>query len=149
MRKPLDLLDRLADKFLVGDGCWPWQGPSNSSGYGSIRLNVGFKQGVTRGAHVVLYELMVGPIPEGLELDHLCRNKRCVRPDHLEPVTRAENNRRNPSSRFNQLAARTHCSQGHEYTEENTFWRKDNGGRKCRICSRAAGTRSYHRRKHA
>jgi hypothetical protein len=71
------------------DGCWTWTGAGGDGDYGAV-----WYQGSTRKAHVVVYELLVGPVPAGLELDHLCRVKHCVRPDHLEPVTHAENMRR-------------------------------------------------------
>lgn len=110
-------------------GCWLWRGYT-WKGYG--RSN-----GV--GAHRVAYEELVGPIPSGLELDHLCREPLCVRPDHLEPVTRAENMRR-------RSAAMTHCANGHEFTPENTYdltrMNKPGGGRRsCRACNRAAVAR--------
>ena len=69
--------------------CWRWTGTRDRSGYGQMKY-----QGRRPGAHRVSYELFVGPVPEGLELDHLCRSPECVRPDHLEPVTHAENMRR-------------------------------------------------------
>jgi hypothetical protein len=84
------LLDRMADKFTVGDGCWEWGG-AKSDGYGQIRSG---GRGPLLKAHTVMYELLVGPVPEGLMLDHLCRHRGCVRPDHLEPVTNQENARR-------------------------------------------------------
>jgi len=92
---------RLARKILVGDGCWEWTG-AVSGGYGS--MNEPFGSGFRRKkAHRVVYEWLVGPIPEGLDLDHVCHNgtacpggaacvhRRCVRPSHLEPVTRSVN----------------------------------------------------------
>jgi hypothetical protein len=85
--------------------------------------------------HRVAYELLVGPIPEGLELDHLCRNTRCVNPEHLEPVTGRENLMRAVSSWAAKNAAKTHCPQGHPYDEENTKVKRD-GGRACRACGR-------------
>ena len=133
------LLDRIADKFLVGDGCWEWIG---AKVYGYGRLSRGRTPDGSQLAHRVVYELMTGPIPEGLTLDHLCRNRGCVRPDHLEPVSLAENTRRG-------AAARTHCPQGHEFTPENTYCRPSKVERQCRIClkersrARCAALRSH------
>jgi len=128
------ILDRLGDKFTVGDGCWQWK-VVNSEGYGSFAIDR-----VKHKAHRVLYELMVGPIPAGLDIDHLCRNRACVRPDHLEPVTRGENQRRGvpyrPPRNYNPWGRQvTHCPRGHEYTPENLRSDKRNR-RACLICHR-------------
>lgn len=88
------LLERLGNKFLVGDDCWEWIGAKEWDGYGIVGVRLADDRMVTQRAHRVLYELFVGPIPAGKHLDHLCRNRSCVRPSHLEPVTVAENNRR-------------------------------------------------------
>lgn len=107
--------------------CWIWTGAA-SSGYGRMTVD-----GRTRLSHVVSYEALVGPIPPGLELDHLCRVRRCANPDHLEPVTRRENTLRGDSiaARF---AARSSCAHGHPYDEANT--RTSPRGRECRACGR-------------
>lgn len=76
-------------RFLVGDGCWNWTGRDSGNGYGMIRI-----KGKTIMAHRAVWNLMRGDIPDGLVLDHLCRNTHCVRPDHLEPVEHGENIRR-------------------------------------------------------
>jgi len=107
-------------KLAVRSGnCWRWQGLMRPDGYGKH---------AGRQAHRVVYENLVGPIPEGLELDHLCRNKSCVNPDHLEPVTREENARR-------RWATYTHCKNGHAYTAANTYI-MPSGFRDCRTCIR-------------
>ena len=86
-------------------------------------------------AHRVVYEILVGPIPVGLELDHLCRNRACVNPDHLEPVTTRTNLLRGYSP-WACRARQTHCKRGHEFTPENTYGTGD-GRRYCRTCRRA------------
>lgn len=131
----------ILERLEVGDGCWKWTGAHRSTGYGVWRGTA---------AHRVIYELLVGPIPEGLELDHLCHNadltcpgracphRGCVNPAHLEPTTGAINRRRGRGN-----AAKTHCPSGHEYTPENTYYRKGRkSGRMCLKCSR----RSTHAR---
>ena len=101
--------------------CIPWLGSLFPNGYGRLDGRV---------AHRVIYEALIGPVPEGLQLDHLCRNRACVNVNHLEPVTQRENIRR--GSRPNQ----THCKRGHEYTPENTYRRGSSGARQCRACQR-------------
>lgn len=91
---PRPILDRVADNVALTDsGCLLWLGSRTADGYGAIKVRL---DGVRRDwrAHRLVYELLVGPIPDGMEPDHTCRNKLCVHPDHLEPVTHAENLRR-------------------------------------------------------
>lgn len=113
-------------------GCWLWMATTHK-GYG--KFAVGSKRdGTNRNvlAHRYAYELWVGPIPEGLVLDHLCRTPGCVNPNHLEPVTVAENTRR--GDLWLVSASKTHCPQGHPYDEVNTLWRKGARQRRCRTC---------------
>lgn len=122
-------------------GCWLWTGGLNWKGYG--------KAGENTSAHRRLYELLRGPIPVGLDLDHICRVRRCVNPDHLEPVTRKENIRRGNTGlarRLRQLA-RTQCRHGHPYTPDNTRI-GSHGERICRECQRQAMTAFLARRHH-
>lgn len=107
-------------------GCWLWTNRITTGGYGSFTLD-----GYPFPAHRASYEVFVGPIPEGMELDHLCRNRACINPDHLEPVTRRENALRGLSP-VSANARKTHCPKGHAYDEANTYiWR---GSRHCIAC---------------
>ena len=123
------LAERIQEKIEVdpASGCWLWTGSLGGGGYASISIG---KRGRAL-VHRLSYEMHKGPIPEGLQIDHLCRVRRCVNPDHLEPVTHAQNARRGS------LATKTHCKNGHEYTPENTRISKD-GSRHCRACGREA-----------
>lgn len=103
--------ERFWDKVEVTGFCWNWTGSLVNGKYGNIA-----HRGKTLKAHRVAYELLVGKIPAGFHIDHLCRNTKCVNPDHLEPVTQAENNKRSP----NWAGNRKSCPHGHAYTEENT-----------------------------
>lgn len=120
------------------DDCWEWLAFRNEEGYGVIAMN-----GYPRRAHRMSYELLIGPIPEGLHLDHLCRNRGCVNPKHLEPVTNAENIRRAQPFRV-PMEPRVQCPNGHEYTPENTRRAKD-GTRRCRTCERRDALAGYYR----
>lgn len=97
---PTNILDLIEDKFTVGDGCWIWRAKLVPKGYGQQKW-----RGQAVKAHRVLYELLVGPIPEGMHLDHLCRNRACVNPGHLEPVTCKENIQRGWAARRPELYA--------------------------------------------
>jgi hypothetical protein len=102
-------IERIQRKYEVNKaGCWVWNGPV-FNGYGYMKV-----AGRVRGAHRVSYELFVGAVPEGLQLDHLCRNRACLNPAHLEPVTMVENVSCGVGmSVKNRL--KTHCPSGHEY----------------------------------
>lgn len=107
--------------------CWQWLASLKPEGYGQFRF-----EGLTVYAHRMAYELEVGPIPNGLDLDHICRNRSCVNPSHLDPVTRKENIHRGDAMKL-----KSHCGSGHEYTNTNTYKRPD-GYRECRACRKAA-----------
>lgn len=120
------LAERLALNVRRDGACLRWTGSHNHKGYGQISV-----AGAGRSVHRVAYELHVGPIPPGLEIDHVrargCRFRDCIEPSHLEPVTHIENIRRTPK--------RTHCPKGHELTPANVVMTSQ--GRRCRTCKRA------------
>ena len=143
--RPSTDAERFWQKVNKTDGCWLWTGATSSEGrYGTATLNK-----TLQPAHRVAYQLVVGPIPDGLDLDHLCRRTLCVRPDHLEPVDHRTNVLRGTSKQA-QNAVKTHCKRGHLFNAENTWHR--NGGRTCRACFREANReaqRRYRERKRA
>jgi hypothetical protein len=136
---PYDLFWFYVDPGMADDECWVWRGATSGDGYGNFK---------GASAHRVAYECEIGPIPEDLELDHLCRVRNCVNPAHLEPVTRAENVRRGyaAGSRL-----RTHCKHGHPFSPSNTYWNPQANGnmrRQCRTCN-LARAKTYDRTKRA
>jgi hypothetical protein len=138
----LSIIERFERKYIPepNSGCWLWIG-AISSGYG--HFNSGIK-GQSVLAHRFAYELHKGPVPEGLELDHLCRTRSCCNPDHLEPVTRQKNVWRSPIWDGN----KTHCPQGHEYSADNIYWAGPNKTkRQCKICHLALCAARYQRKK--
>jgi hypothetical protein len=121
---------RFWEHVVKTETCWIWTG---------LVAKRYPKHGGTTG-HRYAYRLLVGPIPSGFHVDHLCRNPMCVNPDHLEPVTPQENKRRETESR-------THCKNGHRFTPESTYLHKGYI-RQCRPCD-AATSRAYRSRKKA
>ena len=118
-------------------GCWEWQGCISTKGYARFS-----HESVAHYGHRVAYEALRGPIPSGLVIDHLCNNTRCVNPQHLEPVSNAENIRRGLALK----PRKTHCPKGHPYEGENL--KVDSRGyRNCRICCRAASLAAYRRKR--
>ena len=123
----MNLLQRFYDKVDKTDSCWNWKFGKISGGYGEFYFN-----GKQIMAHRFSYELHKGKIPEGKELDHLCRNHSCVNPDHLEAVTHKENILRGHTLPAKN-SKKTQCPQGHEYGKQNTYY-EPNGHRHCKIC---------------
>ena len=115
------------------NNCWEWQGYKTKKGYGRIRWRADNNKRNCIAAHRLSYEIHKGNIPEGLTIDHLCRNRLCVNPDHLEAVTNKENILRGAGVCAENLR-KTHCKRGHEYKKETVYLSKK--GRCCKICRR-------------
>ena len=136
------LIVRFLASTSISAGCWNWRAGKTGAGYGAIKIS-----GRTLGAHRVAYELSSGKsIPEKMEIDHLCRNRACVNPEHLEVVTAKENILRGTCpAAFN--SKKIHCPMGHPYSKENTIRTTSSATgtvrRICRICNKAA----FHKRK--
>lgn len=129
---------RIVSKIEPGpNGCWLWTGARDENGYARLRFD-----GKNALAHRVVYELLRGPIPDGLTLDHVrargCRHRHCVNPADLEPTTLAVNIGRGAGVGVRN-ARKTHCARGHEFTPENTYLK--GGKRSCRECGRQATRR--------
>lgn len=140
------IIERL-QYWVTTEGCWEWSGAITAGGYGAMWAN-----GRAQVAHRVSYEAHRGPVPEGLELDHLCHteavardecpggpdclHRRCINPDHLEPVTHHENALRGQAMKNGEnQRCKTHCAQGHEFTEENIYRPpKRPNERMCKTC---------------
>lgn len=135
-RTPADLFWPKVDKGgpcpdLLHDlgRCWVWKGAKSRNGYGSFR-DSGKDGAKTISSHRWSYQTLVGQVPVGLDLDHLCRNRLCCNPQHLEPVTRAVNAKRGAGGQHQ--ARKTHCPKGHPYDLLNTYFARK--GRDCRTC---------------
>lgn len=143
--EPITPLNEMKISPEPNSGCWLWLGDININGYGRMYYKSGNHR---KMAHRVVYESHFGPIPDGLELDHLCRTRSCVNPAHLEPVTKSVNAKRGLTPRLNAERGKiiTHCPHGHEYTSENTYIRENPKGwasRKCRTCARLRELERY------
>lgn len=132
------------DRYWIPEpnsGCWLWFGATAGNGYGSF-----YNGDRMVSAHSFSYLHNVGQVPNGLELDHLCRQRCCVNPDHLEPVTRRENTKRGIAGHH--MRGKSQCDRGHPFDESNTHWRPD-GRRTCKKCKSAARSKRRLRAKHA
>ena len=137
-RQPRSIWFRFNEKLGTGPGeCWSWRASHfKKTGYALFTIKCPDGKWRPTVAHRIAYELYIGEIPEGLDLDHLCGNRGCVNPWHLEPVTRAVNLARGMSPAA--VAVRENrCAAGHEYTLENTYRKPSSPGkRECRECNR-------------
>jgi len=137
-------LHRVLQKIVSFDFCWEWGGHRNPAGYGTLST-VRRKFGTSDLAHRITWEMFVGPIPDGMQVDHLRRNNACGNPEHLEIVTPRENTRRAGSAvaAHEALRRKAHCPKGHAYSE---FGEIDNRGRRrCRPCRTEANRRNNER----
>ena len=144
------ILERFLAYIEITPTCWIWRGRIHPMGYGCLDVKEpGKLRGRPRPIHQIAHELFVGPIPEGLEPDHLCHtadksclggptcpHRRCGNPEHLELVTHKENMSRSSPAR------KTHCPKGHLYDEANTAYQGPKQGRKCRTCARECERRA-------
>ncbi len=131
-----DLDTKFMSNVEKTESCWIWKGSKTNGGYGT------FYTGKTILTHRYSYEMFNGKIPEGLQIDHLCRNRICCNPEHLEVVTPLENSRRGLSGLHGNYhnTYKTQCTNGHEFSPENTYTRP-NGKRNCRVCARTRWNR--------
>ena len=134
---PEDVMQaRWLSKIEFTATCWLWTGTRHTYGHGYIHVS---QTRSKKAAYRLAYEWFVGPIPEGLEIDHVCRVPSCVNPTHLEAVTHAENVRRGDVALI--FGSRTHCGNGHPFSGDNVRGRSDCNGRVCRTCAREANRR--------
>lgn len=132
------------EKFLakvekgVPNECWPWLGTTNN-GYGQVTM-----PGRQISAHRLAYAAWIGPIPEGFEVHHICENKSCVNPAHLDSLPHKDHTRRHLTNPLTQNFLKTHCKRGHELTGYNVYPTKS-GGRTCRECNNMRNREHYAR----
>jgi len=146
-----DTHERFLSKISVNSttGCWEWNAGKTAGGYGIFMVPYNQKTPGSRSmpkrnfsAHRVSYEIFNGPLRSELVIDHMCRNRACVNPNHLREVTENENALENNSSPLAINSQKTHCIHGHEFTPSNIA-RQKNGGRKCRICKARSEAKVY------
>lgn len=141
-----DMSDRLMTHIVLNPatGCWHWTGYVRKAGYGIINIRRNGKN-YPRHAHRVAYETFRGPVPEGMQVDHLCRRRDCINPSHMEVVTPGENTRRGIVAEVQRQrhAKRTHCKNGHLLSADNVYQGHCKGfpARGCKICRKAADQR--------
>jgi len=144
-RPPKPVLERIEALTITDSrGCWVYApGRASSSGYRQVLVG----PRMLRYAHRVTYEALVGPIPDGMQLDHLCRNRACVNPAHLEPVSPRENTMRSPMSMAAVNSRKTHCPQGHPLTPENVYGAPKR--RQCKTCTNTRASERWRRKRAA
>lgn len=147
-RKPVPIEAKLEKWKSINPetGCWEWTRTLSEDGYGKVPIS-GSRYG---SVHRISYQIAKGEIPDGFELDHLCRNRRCFNPDHLEPVTRRTNVVRGllPGMMKRKAVSQTHCKNGHLLFGENLVLQgPEKKFRVCRICRAERQKRRYHERK--
>lgn len=148
------LPERIQSKIMPepNSGCWLWTGYVAPNGYGKMQVKLPGGGWTTKYAHREIYKAVKGEIPPGLDIDHRCRQRCCVNPDHLRPATRKENVANAVRNRA-KLLARTHCKRGHEFDADNTRWFKSPWSglpvRQCRTCLRVAMKRHDEKRRGA
>lgn len=131
--------ERFPREYVVDpDGCWLWQGEISHNGYGRFRIS----KGKRIQAHRWSYLTFIGPIPDGWHVDHVCKVRRCVNPDHLEAVTAWENNARSKSPSAKHLL-QTHCIRGHDFSDPAILYITPDGRRQCRPCGAMRTQKSY------
>jgi hypothetical protein len=147
-RAPAPIEEKLVrgKRVSIETGCWEWTGQISEDGYGKVPIS----RGRYALVHIVSYRLAAGVIPSGSELDHLCRNRKCFNPKHLEAVTHKVNVNRGllPAMMRDKSAAQTHCKNGHPFSGENLILQgPEKKFRVCRICRSERQRRRYHQRK--
>lgn len=137
---PESIARRIQSRCVISDdGCWEWRGWTTGNGYGRIKWTDEDGVKVVMTTHTATYLALMGTIPRAMQLDHLCRNRGCCNPAHLEPVTPSENTRRSSITQSALNTLKTRCPQGHLYSALNTRFERS-GKRHCRTCDR------HHRR---
>jgi len=133
-----NMVNKIRNKIIItlnGDECWDWKGSYSKSGYATFNLG----SGISNRVHKILYELTIGKVPEGLELNHKCCNRWCVNAGHLEIVTHQENQLKGGSL----LTQKGFCKNGHKRTIENTYFKPDKTSIECKECNKIRQKNRY------